>query len=91
MVLFSAEAVLASSTSKSGPGVRLIEREDLRSSTDSTICTSLIHSIASVGNCEQVRTSLLNLVFQQADVVGLGNFKVKFRDLQSLLVCSIIL
>ena len=73
MILFSAEAILASSNSKSGPGVPLIEREDLRSSTDSTISTSLIHSMASVGNCEQVHTSVLNLIFQQANVVGVGN------------------
>ena len=30
MILFSAEAILASSNAKSGPGVPLIEREDLR-------------------------------------------------------------
>ena len=53
--------------------VPLIEREDLRSSTDSTISTSLIHSIASVGNCEQIHTSVLNLIFQQANVAGVGN------------------
>ena len=73
MILFSAEAILASSNSESGPGVPLIEREDLRSSSDSTISISLIHSIASVGNCEQVHTSVLNLIFQQANVVGVGN------------------
>ena len=58
MILFSAEAILASSNSKSGPGVPLTEREDLRSSTDSTISTSLIDSEASVGTCEQVDTSV---------------------------------
>ena len=73
MILFSAEAILASSNSKSGPGVPLIEREDLRSSTDSTISTSLIHRLASVGNCEQVHTSVLNLIFQQGTVAGVGN------------------
>ena len=67
MILFSAEAIFASSTSKSGPRVPLKEREDLRSST------SLIHSIAFVGNCEQVHTSVLNLVFQQANDAGVGN------------------
>ena len=92
MILFSDEAILASSNSKSGPGVPLIERKDLRSSTDSTISTSLIHSKASVGNCEQIHTSVLNLIFEQANVVGVGIFvKVKFRNLQSLLVCPIIL
>ena len=49
MILFSAEAILASSNSKSGPGVPLIEGEDYRSSTESTISTFLIHSTASVG------------------------------------------
>ena len=73
MILLSAEAFLALSNSKFGPGVPLIEREDLRSSTESTISTSLIHSIASVGNCEQVRTSVLNLIYQQANVPGVGN------------------
>ena len=73
MILFSAGAILASSNSKSGPGVPLIEREDLRSSNDSTISKSVIHSIVSVGNCEQARTSVLNRIFQEANVVGVGN------------------
>ena len=72
-VVFLGEAILTSSNSKSGPGVPVMEREDLRSSTDSTISTSLFHSIASVRNCEQVHTSVLNLIFQQANVVGVGN------------------
>ena len=65
MIRFSADAIFASSTSKSGVRIPSIEHEDLRSSTDSTIFTSLIHSIASVGNCELVHTSVLNLIFQQ--------------------------
>ena len=73
MILFSAEAILASSNSKFGPGVPLTEREDLRSSTDSTISTSLIHGTASVGNCEQINTSVLNLIFQQVNVVDVVN------------------
>ena len=72
MILFSAEAILASSTSKFGIGIPLTHDEDLNSSTDSTISTSLIHCIASVGNCEQVHTSVLNLIFQQANVAGVG-------------------
>ena len=48
------------------------QHEDLRSSTDSANSTSLIHCIASVGNCEQVHTSVLNLIFQQANVAGVG-------------------
>ena len=73
MILFSAEAILASSTKKFGIEIPRIDDEDFRSSTDSTISTSLIHSIASVVNCEQVHTSVLNLIFQQANVDGVGN------------------
>ena len=92
MILFSAEAIFASSTSKSGIRIPITEHEDLGSSTESTNSTSLIHSIASVGNCEQVHTSVLNLIFQQANVAGVGEFvEMKIWDLQSLLVCSIIL
>ena len=54
MILFSAEAILASSTSKFGIEIPRIDDEDLNSSTESTNSTSLIHCIASVGNCEQV-------------------------------------
>ena len=73
MILFSAEAILALGTSKSGIQIPLTDDEDFNSSTDSTISTSLIHSIASVGNCGQVHTSVLNLfLLQQANVVGVG-------------------
>ena len=74
MILFSAEAILASSTSKFGIETAHIDDEDFKSSTESTISTSLIHCTASVGNCEQVHTSVLNLIFQQAKVAGVGNF-----------------
>ena len=73
MIRFSAEAIFASSTSKSGIRIPLTEHEDLTSSIDSTISTSLIHSIAFVGNCEQVFTSILNLIFQQVNVAGVVN------------------
>ena len=73
MILFNAEAILASSTSKFGIEIPRIDDEDLKSSTESTISTSLIHCIASVGNCEQVHTSVLNLIFQQANVADEGN------------------
>ena len=66
MILFRAEAILASSTSKSGIGTLRIDDEDLKSSTDSTNSTSLIHSIASVGKSEQVVTSIL--LFLQTDI-----------------------
>ena len=73
MILISAEAILASSTSKFGIEIPRVDDEDLKSSTESTNSTSLIHCIASVGNCEQVHTSVLNLIFQQANVAGVGN------------------
>ena len=73
MILFSAEAILASNTSKSGIRIPRTDNEDFNSSTESTISTSFIHCIASVGNCEQVRTSALNLIFQQANVAGVVN------------------
>ena len=92
MILFSAEAILAPSTSKFGIEIPRVDEEDLNSSTESTNSTSLIHCIASVGNCELVHTSVLNLIFQQAKVAGVGNLpKMEIRKLQSLLVCPIIL
>ena len=89
---FSAEAIFASSTSKSGVRIPFLEREDLRSSTNSTVSTSLIQCIASVGNCEQIHTSVLNFIFQQANFVECREFvEMKIRNLHSLLVCPIIL
>ena len=73
MILFSAEAILASSTSKFVIEISRVDDEDLNSSTETTNSTSLIHCIASVGDCEQVHTSVLNLIFQQAEVAGVGN------------------
>ena len=73
MILFSAEAILTSSIAKVGIEIPRIDDENLSSSTESTNSTSLIHCIASVGNCEQVHTSVLNLIFQQAKVAGVGN------------------
>ena len=73
MSLFSAEAILSSSASKSGIRIPLTDDADSKPSTESTISTSLIHSKASVGNCEQVHTSVLNLIFQPANVAGVGN------------------
>ena len=70
MILFSAEAILASITSKVSIEIPLVDDEE---STESTISTSLIHCIVSVRNCEQVRTTVLNLIFQQANVAGVGN------------------
>ena len=77
MILFSADAILASSTSKFGIEIPRIDDEVLNSSTDSTNSTSLIHCIASVGNCEQVHTSVLNLILKSAVVVGLLHNSLK--------------
>ena len=71
--------ILASSTSKFGIEIPRVENEDLNSSTESTNSTSLIHCIASAGNCEQEHTSVLNLIFQQAKVAGVGNLS-KWRS-----------
>ena len=79
MILFNAEAILASSTSTFGIEIPRVDDEDLNSSTKSTNSTSLIHCIASVGNCEQVHTSVLNLIFQQPKVAGVGNLS-KWRS-----------
>ena len=74
MILFSAKAIFGSSASKSGIRILLTDDEDFKSSTESAISTSLIQCIASVGNCEQVHTSVLNLIFQQANVDGVVEF-----------------
>ena len=75
MILFSAEAIFASSISNFGKFFPETDREDFNSSDDeSTISTSLIQCIASVGNCEQIHTSVLSLIFQQANVAGVVNW-----------------
>ena len=51
----------------------------LQSSTEWTISTSLIQCITSVGICEQVHTSVLSPIFQQANVAGVGNLS-KWRS-----------
>ena len=81
MILFSAEVIFASSTSKFGIWIPL--DEDFRSSTESTISASLIHCIASVRNCQQVHTSVLNLIFQQANVVGVWNLSQRGSEICS--------
>ena len=73
MIRFSAEAIFASSTQNLALEIPRIDDEDLRSATESTNSTSLIHSIESVGDCEKENTSVLNLIFQQANVAGVGN------------------
>ena len=88
MILFRAEAILASSTSKSGVRITRTEHEDFRASTDSTNSTSLVHSIASVRNCEQVHTSVLNLIYQQTNVAGVRK-TCQSEDLKSAVVVGL--
>ena len=64
MILFKAEAIFASNVSKFGKFLPAADREDLKSSTESTISTSLIHNIVSEGKSEQIVTWLLNLIIQ---------------------------
>ena len=86
MILLNAEAILASSTSKFGIGIPLVDDEDFKSSTESTISTSLIHCKASVGNCDQVHTSSVKFYLP-----AIKRVEVEIRNLQSLLVCPIFL
>ena len=73
MILFRADATLASSISKFWKwGKFWIERDDFKSSTESTIFTSLI--IASEWEPEQALTWVLNLIFQQENVESVGEF-----------------
>ena len=88
MILFRAEAILASSTSKFGIEIPRIDDEDLNSSTESTNSTSLIHCIASVGNCEQVHSSVLNLIFQQGKWLVSGI--CRNEDLKSVVVVGLL-
>ena len=73
MILFRAEAILASSASKFGIGIPRKGDGDFNSSAGSAVSASSVRCIASVGNCEQVHTSVLCLFFQQAKVAGVGN------------------
>ena len=52
-ILFRADAILASNSSKFGKLLPAIDREDDFSSKEATISTSLIHNIASDGKSEQ--------------------------------------
>ena len=91
MILFTAEAILASNTSKFGIEIPRIDDEVLTSSTESTNSTSLIHCIASVG---KLRTSTyLGLEPYLPASKGCWCWelvKVKIRKLQSLLDFTII-
>ena len=67
-------------TQSLAPGIPLIEREDLRSSTDSTISTSLIHSIASERNCEQIHTSVFESYLPTDKCCWCREFLSKWRS-----------
>ena len=56
MILFRADAILASSSSEFGKFSSAIDRDHFKSSTESTISTSWIHNIASEGKPEQEHT-----------------------------------
>ena len=49
-----------------------IDCDDLRSSTDSTISTSLIHNVASEGELEQALTWVWDLTFHHENVESVG-------------------
>ena len=73
MIWFRAEAILASSISKFGKFFPQTDHEDFNSANESPISTSLIHNMASEGELEQALTRVLNLLFQQEKVEGVGN------------------
>ena len=85
MIVFNAEAILESSSSKFGKFLPAVDREDFNSSIESTICTSLTHNIASEGKSEQELTSVLKLNFQKINDMSGEFLKLKLRYLQSLL------
>ena len=72
MILFKAEAIFASNISKFGRFLSATDRDDFKSSIESTISTSWIHNMASEGNSEEVVTWFRNLVFQHKSDDGAG-------------------
>ena len=88
MILFSAEAIFASSTSKFGIGIPLVDDEDFKSSTESTISTSLIQK-------HSFRRKLWTSTYVSLESylpASKGGWcwefvEMKIRNLQSLLVC----
>ena len=88
MILFIAEAILASSTSKFGIEIPPIVDEILKSPTESTNSTSLIHCIASVSKLLTTHTLVLNLILPASKRGWCKeHVKMDIRNLQSLLVC----
>ena len=86
MILFKAEAILASNISKFGKNFPAIDREDFKSSNESTISTSLIHNIASEGKSEQVVTWFFESNLPTEECRTCREFvELQFRYLLSLL------
>ena len=71
-IFFNAEAIIASSMSKSGQFFLVIDRDVIRSLIDFAISTSLIQSMVTWGSAVFWQTSAL--VFQLWNSVGSGNF-----------------
>ena len=92
MILFSAEAILASSTSKSGIRIPLTDDEDIKSSTEST-------SLHFCGPMHSFRRKLWTSTYLSLESClptskrcWCGEFvEMKIWNLQSFLVCPIIL
>ena len=79
-------------SSKFGIWIPLIDDEDIKSSTESTISSFLIHSIASVRKLWASTNLSLDSYLPTSKRWWCGEFvKVKICNLQSLLVCPIIL
>ena len=76
MILFSAEAILASSTSNLALEYLLLMTKTSNHPLNQPSPLLLIHSTASVGNCEQEHSSVLSLIFQQANVAGVVNLSI---------------
>ena len=89
MMLFSAEAILASSTSKLGIEILRIDDEALNSSTESTISTSLIHCIASVGGFVTLCAPAARVV--QASHSGVGPYRATSCFRMYLCLCCGVL
>ena len=81
MILFKTEAFSQLTSQNLEKIFPAIDREDFNSSTESTISTSLIHSIASEGKSKQIVTWLLNLIFQHENVECVGNLPIWSSDI----------
>ena len=84
MILFRADAILASSISKIGKWADPWNVcDDFKSFTESTNSTSLIHHIASDSELDQALTWFLNLIFRHENVEGVGNLSKWSSEISS--------